>query len=50
MLLPLMPLSLLSFFTVVWWRSAISLRVSPSRMVTLLLARFLLERLLFFFS
>lgn len=42
MLLPRMPLSWRSFFTVVWFLSAISDRVSPCRIVTL----FTLERLL----
>ena len=57
MLLPLMPFSLRNLDTVVWWRSAISLRVSPFLMVTfferavrflllLLLDLLLLERLL----
>ena len=41
MLLPDMLLSLRSFFTVVWWRAAISDSVSPFLMVTLLLLLFL---------
>lgn len=41
MLLPDMLLSLRSFLTVVWWRAAISDRVSPFLMVTLLLPPFL---------
>ena len=48
-LLPLMPFSLRSFLTVVPWRAAISERVSPFLMVTLLLPCFLfLPRLLLF--